>query len=165
MAFLIKIITLVLLTFGSAQAEVVTFPASLADMPEYTLLSAPETALPIRIKPGKPETVHLTEEVGRVVVNDKPENISAIIYDERSIVLFPHKAAGGAHFTVFGKDGKTLMSRYALVGAPDKKYVRMHKICKAGSEFSCQKTTVYYCPNFCYETQLVGAAAVQTVAK
>lgn len=165
MASLIKIIPLAVLTFFfSSPAGAVTYPASPSDMPEYTLLSAPETALPVRVKPGKPETIHLDEDAARVIVDQKPKNMSAIIYDSRSIVLFPHKTAGGAHFTVFGKDGKPIMARYAVIDNPGKKYIRLHQVCGTGHDSSCQKTNVYFCPNFCYETKLVGAVAAQTAA-
>ena len=167
MAFLIKIIPtvlpLVLLAlFCPGRASAVTYSASPTDMPEYTLLSAPETGLPVRIKPGKPEIIHLKEDAGRVAIDDGPKNISAVIYDNRSIVLFPHSVNGGAHFTVFGRNGKPFMARYAVIGNPDKKYIRVHQACKTGHDPSCENDSVYFCPNLCYETQLIGAAAAQT---
>lgn len=166
MASLIKLLSFALLTFfGPLHAQAVTYPASPSAMPEYTLLSAPQTSLPVRIKPGKPETVHLDADAGRVIVDDKPKNISATIYDSRSIVLFPHNTTGGAHFTVFGKDGKPIMARYAIINDPEKKYIRLHQVCKTGHDSACDRTDVYFCPNFCYQTHLVGAAAQTAAAK
>jgi hypothetical protein len=50
------------------------------------------------------------------------------------------------------------MARYVVIGDPLKKYIRLHQVCKSGQDPSCDKTRVYFCPNLCYETRLVGAA-------
>jgi len=134
------------------------FSANVNDMPEYTLASAPETALPVHVKPGKPQTVHLDSDAARVEVDGEPKNISAVIYDARSIIVFPHTAAGGGHFTVYGKDNKPFMARYVVVGDPLKKYIRLHQVCKKKQDPSCDKTSIYFCPNLCYETRLTDAA-------
>ena len=94
MASLIKIIPaalpLVLLAlFFPDYAGAATYSASLTEMPEYTLLSAPETGLPVRIKPGKPEIIHLKEDAGRVAIDDEPKNISAVIYENISVCTRP----------------------------------------------------------------------------
>jgi Flp pilus assembly secretin CpaC len=126
------------------------------DIPKYTLFSAPETDLPIRLRPKKPQVVHLNSEVGDVKVDDMPSNVSAIIYGKNSVVLFAHNI-GGAHFTVFGKDGSPLMARYVIVSNPGEKYARILLACKNAGDIDCDKTHVYYCPNLCYKTRIVSA--------
>jgi hypothetical protein len=130
------------------------------DMPAFTVFSAPETHIPIRLRPGKPQVVHLEAEAGDVTVDDMPGNVSAVIYGPKSIVLFP-RAAGGAHFTVLGKNGETLMARYVVINGPPQKYFRLRQVCREGAAAGCAKDRVYYCPNLCYETTLVGALAGQ----
>ena len=135
------------------------YSAAVSDMPEHTLSFAPQTELPIHVKPGKPQVVHLDADVGRVTVDDMPAHVSAVIYDSRSIILFPHSASAGAHITVFGKDGKPFMARYVVIDDPDKKYIRINQVCKNGHDAACEKTSIYYCPNLCYETRLISTAS------
>jgi hypothetical protein len=135
-------------------------PATVTKMPEHTVFLAPETHTPIRVKPRKPQVVHLDADIGRTVVDDKPGSVSIITYGSRSVVLFPHSKQDTAHITIFGKDGKPLMARYVVIEDPNNKYIRMHQVCKKGQDDAeCKKTNIYYCPNLCYKTQLVGAAA------
>lgn len=145
----------------AAGAYAAVTSVSMNDMPEYTLQSAPETALPVHVKPAKPQTVHLDADVGRVVIDQDRKNMTAWIYDTRSIILFPHTTTGGAHFTVYDKAGKPIMARYAVIGDPTKKYIRLHETCKEGHDASCEKTEVYFCPNLCYETRMISSAAPQ----
>jgi len=150
------------LAFGfacAAGASTAVSSANTDDMPEYTFQSASETALPVHIKPGKPQTVHVDRDVGHVTIDGPRKNVSAFIYDSRSVILFPHGSSGGAHFTIYGKDGKPFMERYAVIGDPEKKYIRLHQTCANGSKDpSCEKTAIYFCPNLCYETRMVSAA-------
>lgn len=132
-------------------------PALTATMPEHTLFSAPETHLPLRLRPGKAQVVRLDSEVGDVTVDDMPKNITAVVYEKTSIALVPHNP-GAAHFTVFGKDGKPLMARYVVIAENAQKYARIHQTCRKETDVDCEKTYVYYCPNLCYKTHIVGAA-------
>jgi hypothetical protein len=137
--------------------------ATATAMPEYTILSAPETDIPLRLKISafkKPQMVHLDSEVGEVAVDGMPIHVTAVKYDGKSIALFP-RSPGVSHITVFGKNGAPIMARYVIVADPAKKYIRLRLTCKKETDAGCRKSAVYFCPNLCYETRLVGAAAYQ----
>jgi len=139
---------------------------SLANIPEHTLHSAPETDLPIRLKLSKkPQFLHLNADVRDVTVDEdgKPAHISAVRYDSRSIALLG-RSKGAAHITVFGKNGAPIMSRYVIVADPTDKYIRMHLTCKKGDPTPCDKTRIYFCPNFCYETQVIRTTSNQPLS-
>ena len=51
------------------------------------------------------------------------------------------------------------MARYVVIEDPAEKYIRIRQICKEGQSVNCEKSRVYYCPNLCYETKLVGVLA------
>ena len=139
--------------------------ASAVDMPEYAIFSAPETHMPVRLRLGKPQIVHLDAAVGDVTVDGLPQNVTAVAYGEKSIVLIPHNL-GAAHITILGKNGEPLMARYAIVVAvAADKYVRIHQTCKKTTGADCEKKHVYYCPNLCYETRLVNSTTGQAATK
>lgn len=143
---------------GNAGATTPAAPVKKQDMPEYFTFSAPETDLPLRLKLTpflKSQIVHLNAEVGSVTVDEMTEHVTAVVYDKTSVALFP-KSPGAAHITVFGKNGLPIMARYAIVLAPAEKYVRVRQRCKKETDVSCKNTYVYYCPNLCYKTHLVG---------
>ncbi len=122
--------------------------------PQYQVYSAPETDLPIHIKPGKYQTVPIPEELGTAVVDDGASKITAVPYANKQVALYPH-GEGAAHVTLYGKNGKVLMARYVVVATPEVKYIRLHRICKKGQTGQCEKTDVYYCPNLCYESRVI----------
>jgi hypothetical protein len=137
---------------GASPAEIAGGMA----MPEYTLFSAPETHLPLHLKPGKPQIVHLDTEVTDVTVDDKPSQVAAVVYSKTSIALFP-RDAGAAHITARGKDGTPVMARYVVISPPAEKYVRLHHTCRKENDAACENTYVYYCPNLCYRTRIVAS--------
>lgn len=138
--------------------------AAIPDIPEHAVFTAEETHIPLRLKPRKPQVVHLDAEVGDVTVDDLPENVSAVIYHEKSIALIPRNP-GAAHITVFGKSGNILMSRYIVIAEPEQKYIRLRKTCRNKTVATCEKTHLYYCPNYCYETRLIGDRLNKLVMK
>lgn len=146
--------------FSLSEAHGEAPPASLADIriPQYTLAAAPETHLPVRVKPRKSQVVHLDFDVGHVTIGEGRENVAAVPYTKTSVALVPAKA-GVAHMTVFDKNGKARMSRYIVVSEPAEKYVRILQTCRKGQgDATCASPapSTYYCPNLCYKTRLVG---------
>jgi hypothetical protein len=118
---------------------------SAEDMPVHAVAAAPETHVPFRLKPGKYQTVTLDAEAGDITTDDHPEIVTGVPYGHNQVALYPHKP-GAAHITIRDKRGAPIMSRYVVVADPEVKYIRLAK---------GDKTSVYYCPNMCYETHIV----------
>jgi hypothetical protein len=132
-------------------------------VPEHTVSAGAETDLPLRLRPRKYLVIDLKEPVGHAEV-DNPGKVTVVPYGFRSVAVYPHEE-GAAHFTIYGRDGKVLMARYAVVATIEKKYVRLHQICKGTSGPGCGRTVTYYCPNFCYQTRVAAAPAEKSPAQ
>jgi hypothetical protein len=50
------------------------------------------------------------------------------------------------------------MARYVIIADPAQKYIRLHQVCRKGASAPCEKTVVYYCPNFCYQSHVIDAS-------
>lgn len=160
MPFLIKqTAALLLLVASYTQPSAAPVPPGLPTMPEYTVIAAPETATPFRVKPGKPQIMPLEADGFRAVVTGGAGNLSAIMRDKRSVILFPRATPGAAHVTVFGANGRPVMARYVVISAPEEKYVRLRQAESAacGKDDACGRSTVYFCPNLCYQAALAAA--------
>jgi hypothetical protein len=151
-----KIVAAIMAAAAFSSAPAVGAPDPLA-MPEYTVVTAPETGLPLRVKPGKPQVEYLTTDAARAVVDDKPAVLNVIMQGTRSFVLLPRSKSGAAHITIYDHAGKPLLARYVVINEPEKKYVRLRKTCTSGT--SCATTHVYFCPNLCYQTTIASASA------
>ncbi len=136
-------------------------PAQAVDMPEFTIAAATETHAPVRLRPGKPQIIRLDARIGSVAVEGMSERVTAVGYDEKSVALVPRNI-GVSHLTVFDKDGAPLMARYVVVAEAPTKYIRIRQTCKKAGVANCEKIQVYYCPNLCYETRIVGAYPATT---
>lgn len=151
--FLAAVLVALLSLDGPAGAQVKT-AFDLGATPEHKVEAAAETHLPIRLKPGKYQVVELSGEFGHATVDDTPANVTVVPYSHNSAALYP-KGEGASHVTIYGKDGAVLMARYVMVAAPEQRYIRLHEVCRPGTGPACDKTIVYYCPNFCYETHVI----------
>jgi hypothetical protein len=160
-------IAVALLSFGrdpyTAAAEPAPVPES--DVREYMALPAAETHPPLRLRPRKPQLVRLPREAGNIKVQEMSGRISAVSYGDKSIAIVPSNA-GSAHITVTDSKGAVVMARYIIVvDDPAQKYIRIRQTCGQTPSEGCEKARVYYCPNLCYETHVVGAMPNQPTLK
>ena len=142
-----------------AAAPVFPAPASTeaATAPEYQVDPTKETHPMIRLSPDKPQIVHLDAPARSVLVGN-PAHLNVVMDNTTTLVLVP-RDPGATHFTVIGRDGKIVMQRYVIVAGPADKYIRIRRSCaNAGANANCAKTSVYYCPDMCYETEIMGSA-------
>ena len=102
----------------------------------------------LNLTPDKSEMIRLSEKAASVVVGN-PNHISVLLDTPDTIIVVP-RMQGASHFTVIGENGKVIMQRHVIVGAPADDYVRIRRSCNNG-DANCQQTSVYYCPNTCHE--------------
>lgn len=114
---------------------------------------APETP-PLRISPDKPEIIKLDRDAVNVLVGSE-QTLRAVPDTNRTIVLIP-KQPGATFVKVTDADGKIIMQRHVIVGAPEKasKYIRIRRVCAEDSK-NCKQFSVYYCPDICHEVNVV----------
>jgi hypothetical protein len=120
---------------------------------------------PLRITPDKSEFLQLDQDIDSVIVGN-PAHASVLLDSDRMLVIVP-KAPGATFFTVLNREGKVVMQRHIIVGAPREKYVRLRKTCALGGE-GCAPTSVYYCPDTCHPIMLMdsdGNAVAQATAR
>lgn len=137
-------------------------PAQTAHIPEYDLSSQGEETHPmIRLTPDNPLIVHLDSNARSLMVGN-PAHLNAILDTVRTVVLVP-RDPGATYLTVIGKDGKVIMQRHVIVAAPAEKYIRIRRNCAgAGSNSAaCVETSMYYCPDMCYETKIISSTLGQ----
>ncbi len=116
---------------------------------------------PLRISPDKPEIVQLDRDAVNVLVGSD-ETLRAVPDTNRTIVLIPKKP-GATYFKAIDAEGKIIMQRHVIVGAPEKgnKYLRVRRAC-ANDDTNCKQYSVYYCPDMCHEVNVVqGEATTQ----
>lgn len=114
---------------------------------------------PLRISPDKPEIIQLDRDAINVLVGSD-ETLRAVPDTNRTIVLIPKKP-GATYFRATDAEGKTIMQRHVIVGAPDKisQYLRIRRAC-AGDDTQCKEFSVYYCPDMCHEVNVVQGESV-----
>lgn len=116
---------------------------------------------PLRISPDKPEVVQLDRDAVNILVGSD-ETLRAVPDTNHSIVLIPKKP-GATYFKAIDAEGKIIMQRHVIVGAPEKgnKYLRIRRAC-ANDDTNCKQYSVYYCPDMCHEVNVVqGEATTQ----
>ena len=133
-------------------------PADVAAAPEYKVAPLQTTYPMLRLSPDKPEIIRLDADARSVLVGN-PAHLNAVLDNTRTIVLVP-RDPGATYFTVIGHDGSVIMERYVIVAGPAHKYIRIRRACPPGAT-GCNATSVYYCPDLCYETEIMGAAQGQ----
>ena len=177
---MIPVIFKVLRTLGALSAAILVCPAAVlaqtahtavgagmpsAQIPEYDMSSQGEETHPmIRLTPDNPLIVHLDSDARSIMVGN-PAHLNAILDTTKSIVLIP-RDPGATYLTVIGKDGKVIMQRHVIVAAPAEKYIRIRRSCAgAGSNgAACVETSMYYCPDMCYETKILSSTLGQPAA-
>lgn len=124
-----------------------------ANAPEYDM-QGEETHPPIRLTPDRPQIVNLDSDASSVIVGN-PQHLNAVMDTTRSLVLIP-RDPGATHLMVMGQNGKPIMERYVIVGAPTQKYIRIRRDC-TGAANNCEPESVYYCPDMCHETGILAS--------
>ena len=102
----------------------------------------------LNLSEDKSEMIRLSEKAASVIVGN-PNHISVLLDTPDTIIVVP-RLAGASHFTVIGENGKIIMQRHVIVGAPKDNYIRIRRSCN-GDDPNCQQTSVYYCPNTCHQ--------------
>lgn len=127
--------------------------ADLKDAPELPALDAEEQA-PLRISPDKPEVIHLDRDAVNVLVGSE-ETLRAVPDTNRTVILIPKKP-GATFVKITDGDGKIILQRHVIVGAPAaaSKYIRIRRAC-ASDDTNCKQFSVYYCPDMCHEVSVV----------
>ncbi len=102
----------------------------------------------LNLSEDKSEMIRLSEKAASVIVGN-PNHISVLLDTPDTIIIVP-RLAGASHFTVIGENGKVIMQRHVIVGAPKDNYIRIRRSCNSDDR-NCQQTSVYYCPNTCHQ--------------
>jgi Flp pilus assembly secretin CpaC len=114
-----------------------------------------ETHPMLTLSPDKSELVRLDRDAHSVVIGNS-SHVAVMLDTPRLAVVIPRNP-GATYFTVLDKDGKIVMQRHVVVGAPKKDYVRIRRSCgNVPDGVACQPTSVYFCPDMCHE---IGTAA------
>jgi hypothetical protein len=153
LAFMAMAVTTVL---GASPAQAINHVFDSSNVPEHTVTAGAETDLPLRLRPKKYLVLDFKQEFGHATVDDNPGKVTVVPYGPRSVAIYPHEE-GAAHVTIYSRSGEVLMARYVVVATLEKKYVKLHEVCKAGA--NCGRTVTYYCPNLCYQTRVAVAPA------
>lgn len=124
------------------------------DAPSSDKLNDVETTElpPLRISPDKTEIVHLEREAINILVGNE-ETLRAIPDTKKSIILIPKKP-GATYFKAMDANGKVIVQRHVIVGAPNKNYIRIRRACVNGDS-GCKEYSIYYCPDMCYEVDVM----------
>lgn len=123
------------------------------ELPALTAEDAAEIP-PLRISPDKPEIIKLDRDAVNVLVGSE-QTLRAVPDTNRTIILIP-KQPGATFVKVTDADGKIIMQRHVIVGAPEKssKYIRIRRVCAEDAK-NCKQFSVYYCPDICHEVNVV----------
>lgn len=108
---------------------------------------------PLRISPDQPTIVTLDRDAINIMVGSN-RNLRVVPDTNRTIVLIP-KEPGSTYFRAFDADGKIIMQRHVIVGAPKSNYIRIRRACVNGSDKGCREYSVYYCPDMCHEVSVM----------
>jgi len=113
-------------------------------------------AASIRLTTDQTKIIRLQQDAANVIVN-APAHASVSLDSSRLLIITPHEP-GATSMIVLDKDGKKILQRDIIVSNVQKKYVRIRRMCGAGSS-SCAPTSYSYCPDGCYEVTTVPASA------
>ncbi len=126
---------------------------SVIDAPPIEGLKASDQELaPLMITPDKPEIVTLDRDAVNVIVGSD-EQLRAVPDTNKSIILIPKKP-GATYFKALDADGKVIMQRHVIIGAPKSEYVRIRRACANGTT-GCQQYSLFYCPDTCHEVNVI----------
>lgn len=102
----------------------------------------------IRLTPNESKIIHLNKDAGSVIVAN-PVHASVFLDTPRIVVIVP-ATPGATSFSVLDRNGNMIMQRDIIVSDRKNKYVRIQRICN-GSVEGCVPSSVYYCPDGCYQ--------------
>lgn len=102
----------------------------------------------ILMTPDKSDLVRLEKPAASVIVGN-PAHLNVMADTSKILVLVPREP-GATYFTVLGRDGEVLMQRHVIVAAPKEKYIRVRRSCAGTDAESCERTSVFYCPDMCH---------------
>ncbi len=108
---------------------------------------------PLRISPDKPEVIQLDREAVNILVGSE-QHLRVVPDTNRTIVLIP-KQPGSTYFKALDSEGKVIMQRHVIIGAPKSNYIRIRRAC-AGDDKDCKQYSIYYCPDMCHEVSVAG---------
>lgn len=108
----------------------------------------------VHLTPDKSEIIRLNRPAARVILGNE-QHLSIFIDSPERIVLVP-RTPGATFFTVLGENGDIIMQRHAIIGSPQKNYIRVRNSCNGGNG-DCQNTRVYYCPDMCHQIAIPSA--------
>ncbi len=108
---------------------------------------------PLRISPDKPEVIQLDREAVNILVGSE-QHLRVVPDTNRTIVLIP-KQPGSTYFKALDAEGKVIMQRHVIIGAPKSNYIRIRRACPTGDS-DCKPYSIYYCPDMCHEVSVAG---------
>lgn len=108
---------------------------------------------PLRISPDKPEVIQLDREAVNILVGSE-QHLRVVPDTNRTVVLIP-KQPGSTYFKALDADGKVIMQRHVIIGAPKSNYIRIRRAC-ASDDKECKQYSMYYCPDMCHEVSVAG---------
>ncbi len=109
---------------------------------------------PLRISPDKPEVIQLDREAVNILVGSE-QHLRVVPDTNRTIVLIP-KQPGSTYFKALDAEGKVIMQRHVIIGAPKSNYIRIRRACANGDK-DCKPYSIYYCPDMCHEVSVAGS--------
>jgi len=112
---------------------------------------------PLRITPDKPEVVLLDRDAVNILVGSD-KHLRVVPDTNRSIILIP-KQPGSTYFRALDFEGKVIMQRHVIVGAPEQNYIRIRRACVNGGKEGCKSYSIYHCTDMCHEVSVVDEAA------
>lgn len=109
-----------------------------------------EEIVPLRITTDKPEVVTLSRDAVNILVGSD-KNLRVVPDTNRTLILIP-KQPGSTYFKALDAEGKVIMQRHIIVGAPKSDYIRIRRACTGNRD--CREYSVYYCPDMCHEVNV-----------
>ncbi len=103
----------------------------------------------LRLTSNKDRIIRLDQDAASVIVNN-PAHASVVLDSPRLLIVMP-RAPGATSFSVLNAAGDVILHKNIVVTNVEKKYVRVRRICGAGTDASCVPTAYFYCPDGCYE--------------
>lgn len=107
---------------------------------------------PLRISPDQPTVLQLDRDAINILVGSN-KNLRVVPDTNRTLVLIP-KQPGSTYFRALDAEGKVVMQRHVIIGAPKNDYIRIRRACVNSGDKGCREYSVYYCPDMCHEVSV-----------
>ena len=129
-------------------------PSSLGLSTPATSIKADENEEmpPLRISPDQPTVLQLDRDAINILVGSN-KNLRVVPDTNRTLVLIP-KQPGSTYFRALDAEGKVVMQRHVIIGAPKNDYIRIRRACVNSGDKGCREYSVYYCPDMCHEVSV-----------